>query len=95
MFETCLILAGGRGSRLGKLTAKTPKPLVKVGETQFIYYLIEHLISHGISNIILLTGYKSEQFDSRNHIIRQEEVCLSDARQQMKIGIRFKGLQQY
>ena len=64
MFETCLILAGGRGSRLGKLTAKTPKPLVKVGETQFIYYLIEHLISHGISNIILLTGYKSEQFDS-------------------------------
>ena len=30
-----VILVGGRGRRLGKLTNKTPKPLIKIGDKIF------------------------------------------------------------
>ena len=62
MFDTALILAGGMGTRLKPLTNNCPKPLVKVGGKKFIEYNIELLKKFGITNIIILTGYKSEQF---------------------------------
>ncbi|HEX3971194.1 MAG TPA: sugar phosphate nucleotidyltransferase, partial [Stellaceae bacterium] len=35
-----VILAGGKGTRLGALAAGLPKPLVPVGGKPFIHYLI-------------------------------------------------------
>ena len=63
MFDTCVILAGGRGSRLGEHTLTKPKPLVEINGKPFIYFLIEHLYAYGISNIIIFSGYLGEQFD--------------------------------
>ena len=63
MFDCCLILAGGKGSRLSPITNNTPKPLVEVNGESFIKYLIEYLRSYGITNIILLTGYLGDNFD--------------------------------
>ena len=41
MVQQCVILAGGYGTRLGKFTKKTPKPLIKISENRtFIDYLI-------------------------------------------------------
>ena len=40
-----LILAAGRGSRLGKLTDNLPKPLVEVKGKPVIGYLIDKLIN--------------------------------------------------
>lgn len=62
MFDTCVILAGGEGTRLRPLTDSCPKPLVRVNGEPFILYLIEYLASYGISNILLLTGYCGDQF---------------------------------
>ena len=62
MFDTCVILAGGEGTRLRPLTNSCPKPLVLVNGEPFILYLIEYLVSYGISNILLLTGYCGDQF---------------------------------
>ena len=58
----CLILAGGYGSRLGHLTKKTPKPLIKINKKPFILYLIKNLYRQGIRDIIILTFYKNSQF---------------------------------
>ena len=43
MTKECIILAGGLGSRLGKITKKIPKPLIKVNGKPFILYIIENL----------------------------------------------------
>ncbi len=59
---TAIILAGGRGTRLGVLTDDTPKPLLDVSGKPFISYLIENLIAQGIRKIILSVGYKAEKF---------------------------------
>ena len=33
---TAIILAGGKGSRLGNLTKKKPKPLLKINNKKFL-----------------------------------------------------------
>ena len=55
-----LIVAAGRGSRLGNITSKNPKPLVKVNEEPLIKRSIEILTSFGINDITVVVGYKKE-----------------------------------
>jgi D,D-heptose 1,7-bisphosphate phosphatase len=51
-----VILAGGKGTRLGTLTEGLPKPLVSVGGKPFIHYIIASLRRHGFTDIVLLVG---------------------------------------
>lgn len=55
-----IILAGGRGTRLGALTDNMPKPLLPVGGVPFLEYVIGNLVRWGIHDIILSTGYRGE-----------------------------------
>jgi len=58
----CVILAGGYGSRLGDITKKTPKPLLKINNRFFIEYIIDSLERQGIKNFLIFTWYKSFHF---------------------------------
>lgn len=58
---TCLILAGGKGTRLRPITASIPKPLVKVAGKPIIDYAIDHCLLHGIENFLILSGYLSSK----------------------------------
>ena len=51
-----LILAGGKGTRLGALTLGRPKPLLDVGGKPFIIFLIRTLKRFGFTDILLLVG---------------------------------------
>lgn len=55
-----VILAGGRGVRLGSLTDARPKPMIDVNGSPFLQYLIEDLRDQGIDRVLLLLGYKAE-----------------------------------
>jgi D-glycero-D-manno-heptose 1,7-bisphosphate phosphatase len=52
-----VILAGGRGGRLGALTNTTPKPLLRVGGRPFVAWLVRELCRFGVEEVLLLTGY--------------------------------------
>ena len=56
-----VIMAGGKGTRLGPLTEETPKPMVKINERPFLEHQLELLKSFGFYKILLLTGYKGEK----------------------------------
>jgi D-glycero-D-manno-heptose 1,7-bisphosphate phosphatase len=55
----CAILAGGLGTRLGALTAVTPKPVLEVGGRPFLAWLMRELTRFGIEEFVLLTGHMS------------------------------------
>lgn len=63
MINQAIILVGGKGSRLGKITKKIPKPLLKINGTPFLSYLLDFLIRYKIKKIILITKYKYQQFN--------------------------------
>lgn len=55
--KQAVILAGGRGSRLGPFTETRPKPMVEVHGRPFLEYLVEMLREQGFSEVLLLLGY--------------------------------------
>ena len=57
-----VIVCGGRGQRISKITTKIPKPLIKFHRKPFLYYLINYYSYQGIKNFILLTSYKKHLF---------------------------------
>ena len=57
--KQAVILAGGRGSRLGPFTETRPKPMVEVHGRPFLEYLVEMLREQGFSEVLLLLGYLS------------------------------------
>ncbi len=57
-----IVLAGGKGVRLGNLTKSTPKPLLKINNKKFLDYLIFDIARFGFKKIIIVAGYKGKQF---------------------------------
>ncbi len=53
-------MAGGVGKRLRPLTDHRPKPMIEVSGTPILGWQISWLASHGISDIVLCTGYMRE-----------------------------------
>src|SRR5437016_11004599 len=51
-----VILAGGKGSRLGELTKVTNKHLLPVGPLPMVYYPLKKLAGAGIRDILLVSG---------------------------------------
>ena len=58
-----IILAAGTASRLRPLTLHTPKCLLKVGERTLLQRSMDALISNGIRQFVIVTGYLHEQIE--------------------------------
>jgi len=56
-----VILAGGRGTRLTEETTLKPKPLVEANGKPLIWHIMQNYSMHGITEFIILSGYKGQQ----------------------------------
>ncbi|HVE45107.1 MAG TPA: nucleotidyltransferase family protein [Gammaproteobacteria bacterium] len=56
-----MILAAGRGQRMGAFTTDTPKPLLKVAGRCLIEYVIDAIKRAHIDEIVINISYKAEQ----------------------------------
>ena len=56
-----LILAGGLGTRLGKLSKNSPKSLININGKPFIDYQLKYLKLQGVNEVVICTGYLGEQ----------------------------------
>lgn len=56
-----MLLAAGRGERMGALTAHTPKPLLSVAGKPLLLHHIERLVEAGFTEIVINAAYLSEQ----------------------------------
>lgn len=79
-----MILAAGRGARMGSMTENLPKPLLKIGEHYLIEYALFSLADHGVKDIVINVSYYAEQvkkalgdgarYDVRIHYSFEEEA---------------------
>ncbi|HEY0418221.1 MAG TPA: sugar phosphate nucleotidyltransferase, partial [Acetobacteraceae bacterium] len=53
------LLVGGLGSRLGEITAVTPKPILPVGGRPFLAWVLRELARYGVEEVVMLTGHLS------------------------------------
>ncbi|HEX8461188.1 MAG TPA: nucleotidyltransferase family protein [Segetibacter sp.] len=60
VIREAIILAGGLGTRLRSVVPELPKCMAPVNEKPFLTYVINHLLSQGITHFIFSLGYKSE-----------------------------------
>jgi glucose-1-phosphate thymidylyltransferase len=51
-----IVLAGGKGTRLGELTKVTNKHLLPVGPLPMVYYPLRKLVGAGIKEVLLVSG---------------------------------------
>lgn len=61
--KKAIFIAAGFGTRLVPVTLNTPKPLVRVNGTRIIDTLIDACLKADITEIYIVRGYLSEQFD--------------------------------
>src|SRR5260370_7350268 len=51
-----VILAGGKGTRLGELTKVTNKHLLPVGPYPMVYHPLKKLVDAGVRDVLLVSG---------------------------------------
>jgi len=58
-----VLLAAGRGKRLGALTEQTPKPMLPVAGKSLIGHIVDALAANEIRDIAIVTGYLASHVD--------------------------------
>lgn len=71
--DNAIIMAAGTASRFAPLSFEKPKALIEVRGEILIERQIKQLIEAGINKIIIITGYKAEQFE---YLKKKYEVIL-------------------
>ncbi len=58
--KQCVILVGGKGTRLGDLTKNMPKPMVEIDGSPFLLKLLDIVQRYGFQEILLLASHANE-----------------------------------
>jgi len=60
-----MLLAAGRGERMGTLTATQPKPLLTIGDRALIEHHIVRLAASGIDELVINLSYRGSEIRKR------------------------------
>ncbi len=93
----CIILAGGRGTRISEISKDIPKPMIKVLGTPIIHRIMKHYSAYGFNDFIIAAGYKkkiiSNYFSKKK--IKGWNVKVVDTGLDTMTGGRLKRLKKY
>lgn len=55
-----VILAAGKGTRMGELTSETPKPMLLVQDKPILQHIVDGLVAAGVTEICIIVGWRKE-----------------------------------
>ena len=70
----CVILAGGKGTRISEYTRSIPKPMIRIGSKPILEHIIDYYIKYGFDDFIIAGGYKysiiKDYFKKKNNLVK-------------------------
>jgi len=81
-----VVMAGGRGTRLGELTETTPKPMLKVGNQPLLETILQTYLDQGFHRFYLAVNYKAEMIEQYFGDGRKLGAEVRYLREQRKMG---------
>lgn len=93
-----VILAGGKGTRLSKLTREVPKGLVPIGERPILWHIMRHYAAFGYRRFVLCVGYEGQQiadYFAAEAATQGWEVVCSDAGEKASKSDRIKAAMEH
>src|ERR1017187_5508508 len=58
-----VILAAGRGTRMGGMTSEIPKPMLPVHGRPILEHILEGFVSMGVEQFLIVVGYRREAIE--------------------------------
>jgi choline kinase len=68
--KKAIIVAAGRGKRLGNETDEIPKCMVKVAGRSILHWQLRALESAGVTDIVVVRGYRGDLISAPGHSLR-------------------------
>ena len=72
----CVILAGGKGTRIAEESSVRPKPMVEIGGRPILWHIMKAYARHGVNDFVVCLGYRGyvikEYFS--NYFLHQADV---------------------
>ena len=69
-FTRAIIVAAGRGSRLGPETEEIPKCMVKVAGRPMLHHQLDALAAAGVTDVVIVRGYKGTLIEGGGRPLR-------------------------
>ena len=93
----CVILAGGKGTRISELSKSIPKPMIKILGLPIITRIIIHYKKFGFKEFIIAAGYKKRILINyfKNKKIKDTKIQVIDTGLNTMTGGRLKRLKKY
>mgnify|MGYP003389027330 CR=1 FL=1 len=83
MIESAVILAAGKGTRMGSLTMDTPKPMLPLAGKPMLEHILDRLRAAGIRRVLLIVGYHGDLIQTH---FAQYPLAIEYRRQQVLNG---------
>lgn len=80
-----MILAAGRGQRMGKLTEQLPKPMLKVGDQCLIEHQISLLKQVGVNELVINVSYHADKLTDFLQEGRQYQVDIAYSKEKERL----------
>jgi glucose-1-phosphate cytidylyltransferase len=77
----CVILAGGKGTRIAEESNSRPKPMVEIGSKPILWHIMKLYASFGVREFVVCLGYKGYMVKEyfANYFLHQADVTFDMA----------------
>jgi glucose-1-phosphate cytidylyltransferase len=82
----CVILAGGKGTRIAEESNVRPKPMVEIGTRPILWHIMKLYASFGVTDFVVCLGYKGYMIKEyfANYFLHEADVTFDMAQNRVE-----------